>query len=59
MKKMVEKKKLESGEAALIVSLYEGRLTVESGLRVLVERDMLDGEWAELWAVLNGKGLRK
>mgnify|MGYP003639913107 CR=1 FL=1 len=51
---MVEKKKLESGKVEIIVSLKDGRLSVTSGLSVLIKREMFEGEWNDLWAVLNG-----
>tara|TARA_R100000008_G_scaffold86570_1_gene80207 strand:- start:1158 stop:1478 length:321 start_codon:yes stop_codon:yes gene_type:complete len=56
---MSEKEGLEKGEASIIVSLYEGRLSVTSGqvattYGILIEREMFDGEWDELWAMLKG-----
>lgn len=56
---MSEKKKLERGVAQIVVELYDGRLSVTTGPKeraVLLERDMLEGEWNELWAVLRGDG---
>ena len=53
---MSESAQLEKGEASVVVSLYEGRLSVTSGYDILIEREMFDGEWDELWAMLKGEG---
>lgn len=47
-------RKMEKGSASINVVLNDGRLSVTQGLKVLLERDMLEGEWAALWAVLRG-----
>lgn len=54
---MVHRRRLEEGEASMIVELKNGRLKVIHGTDyvVLLERKAYEGDWGRIWRALEMK----